>query len=61
MSRLSYGRYLLWWLGLIRRCPRCGSELLGYGDQRWPMYKCVSSECDFGKRRIRYPWEFWKK
>ncbi|MFQ5861523.1 MAG: hypothetical protein ACE5IC_00195 [Candidatus Brocadiales bacterium] len=57
---LPYVKKLAWWLGLIKRCPKCGSKLIISSASGWEMYKCSNSDCDFGKKKERYVWEFWK-
>jgi len=59
-KELSYIKYLAWWLGLIKNCPKCKGKLIIAGNKGWKHYKCSSPECDFGKRPLYYPWEVWK-
>ena len=48
-KELSYIKYLAWWLGLIKNCPKCKGKLIIAGNKGWKVYKCSNPECDFGK------------
>jgi hypothetical protein len=60
-QKLSYLKAVLWWLGIIRDCPKCRSKLIRINERGWDAYKCSSPNCDFGKKRIHYPIEIWKR
>lgn len=59
--KLSYLKYFIWWIGIIKNCPKCGSKLNKIGKDGWNLYKCSNSECDFGKKRARRSWEIWSR
>lgn len=58
---MNYLKYFLWWLGIWKDCPQCHSRLLEVDTHGWRLYKCSNSECDFGKRRLHYSVEIWKR
>lgn len=57
----SYLKYFLWWLGIIRKCPKCNNELIRIDKGGWVLYKCSNPDCDFGKKRLHYKFEVWKR
>lgn len=60
-QRLSYLKYLFWWLGIIKNCPQCDAKLILVDKGGWNLYKCSNPQCDFGKKHIRYRFEIWKR
>ncbi len=46
-KELSYIKYLAWWLGLIKNCPKCKGKLIITGNKGWKLYKCSNPECVF--------------
>lgn len=59
--KLNFLKYFLWWIGIIKACPKCGSGLVKVDKTGWVLYKCSNSECDFGKKRHRFPFEIWSR
>lgn len=60
-QKLFYFKYFLWWLGIIKNCPKCYSELCRVDKSGWVLYKCSNPNCNFGKTRTRYKLEIWKR
>ncbi len=60
-KKLFYLNYFLWWIGIIKNCPKCGSKLINVDKGGWNLSKCSNTECDFGRKHIRYPFEIWKR
>lgn len=61
LKKLPYLKYFFWWVGVIRSCPECNSKLIRIDKGGWDLYKCSNSDCDFGKRRLHYKFEVWKR
>jgi len=42
----------MWKIGLRKKCPRCGSEILevGYPKDFVQYYKCANPKCMWGKK-----------
>lgn len=59
--KFFYLKYFLWWIGIIKNCPKCRSKLIAVDKTGWILYKCSNPECDFGKQRQRFPWEVWSR
>lgn len=60
-QKLSYIKYFFWWLGIIKKCPKCNARLLLVDKGGWRLYKCSNPDCDFGKMRRNYPFEIWSR
>jgi len=40
-KELSYIKYLAWWLGLIKNCPKCKGKLIIAGNKGWKLYNVL--------------------
>ncbi len=48
-KKLPYIKYLAWWLGLIKNCPKCKGKLIIAGNRGWKLYKCTILNVILGK------------
>jgi len=60
-KKISYLKRFLWWIGIIKDCPKCRGKLIKVDEAGWESYKCSNPDCDFGKKRTHYPFEIWRR